>query len=82
MQQNNITYSGMPDKAYREIVKQATGSACCQVYPKRLSNQVSEACDAFFESRNIKYGSSWFHKQIDKKKETQQAQDEQRNANS
>jgi hypothetical protein len=74
MQQKNITYSGMPDKMYREIIKQATGSGHCKVYPKRLSNQVNEACDNFFKSRNIKYGSSWFHKQADRKQE--QAKDE------
>lgn len=29
--------------------------------PRGTAEQINEACDRFFESRNIVYGNSWFH---------------------
>ena len=44
--------------------------------PVNNARTVSEACDRFFESRNIRYGSAWFHDRNDRKKKIQQAKDE------
>jgi hypothetical protein len=51
------------------------------VMPVNNARIVSEACDRFFKSRNIRYGSAWFHDRLDRKKKIQQAKDEQ-NTNS
>ena len=52
------------------------------IIPANTASTVSSACDRFFESRNIQYGSAWFHDRNKRKKEIQKAKDEQRNTNS
>ena len=49
--------------------------------PVNTARTVGEACDKFFESRNIDYGNSWFHKRQKRKKEQEQTQNEQRDTN-
>jgi hypothetical protein len=51
------------------------------IIPANTASTVSSACDRFFESRNIKYGSSWFHERKERKKEIQQAQNERNTDN-
>ena len=46
------------------------------VFPANITRTVSQACDGFFKSRNIRYGSAWFHDRNDRKKKIQQAKDE------
>ena len=67
----------------KEIIKQSSqrNFGMYDVLPANIARTVSEACDRFFESRNIRYGSAWFHDRLDRKKKIQQARDE-RNTNS
>jgi len=62
----------------KEIIKQSSqrNFGMYDVLPANIARTVSEACDEFFESRNIRYGSAWFHDRIDRKKKIQQAKDE------
>ncbi|MDB4755085.1 hypothetical protein OAG19_00365 [Akkermansiaceae bacterium] len=67
----------------KEIIKQSSQGnfGMYDVMPVNNARIVSEACDNFFKSRNIRYGSAWFHDRLDRKKKIQQAKDEQ-NTNS
>lgn len=67
----------------KEIIKQSSQGnfGMYDVMPVNNARIVSEACDNFFKSRNIRYGSAWFHDRLDRKKKIQQAKDE-RNTNS
>jgi len=67
----------------KEIIKQSSQGnfGMYDVLPANIARTVSQACDDFFESRNIRYGSAWFHDRLDRKKKIQQARDE-RNTNS
>ena len=67
----------------KEIIKQSSQGnfGMYDVLPANIARTVSQACDDFFESRNIRYGSAWFHDRLDRKKKIQQAKDEQ-NTNS
>jgi len=67
----------------KDIIKQSSqrNFAMYDVMPMNNTRLVSEACDRFFKSRNIRYGSAWFHDRNDRKKKIQQAKDEQ-NTNS
>ena len=62
----------------KEIIKQSSQGnfGMYDVLPANIARTVSEACDRFFESRNIRYGSAWFHDRNDRKKKIQQAKDE------
>ena len=68
----------------KEIIQQSSQKnfGMYDVLPANIARTVSEACDEFFKSRNIRYGSAWFHDRNDRKKKIQQAKDEQRNTNS
>ena len=67
----------------KDIIQQSSQGnfGMYDVLPANIARTVSEACDRFFESRNIRYGSAWFHDRLDRKKKIQQAKDE-RNTNS
>tara|TARA_S200002703_G_scaffold28911_4_gene24713 strand:+ start:932 stop:1195 length:264 start_codon:yes stop_codon:yes gene_type:complete len=67
----------------KDIIKQSSQGnfGMYDVMPVNNTRIVSEACDRFFKSRNIRYGSAWFHDRLDRKKKIQQARDE-RNTNS
>ena len=67
----------------KDIIKQSSQGnfGMYDVMPINNARIVSEACDRFFKSRNIRYGSAWFHDRIDRKKKIQHAKDEQ-NTNS
>ena len=67
----------------KEIIQQSSQKnfGMYDVMPINNARIVSEACDRFFKSRNIRYGSAWFHDRLDRKKKIQQARDE-RNTNS
>ena len=62
----------------KEIIKQSSQGnfGMYDVLPANIARTVSEACDEFFKSRNIRYGSAWFHDRLDRKKKIQQAKDE------
>ena len=62
----------------KEIIKQSSQGnfGMYDVLPANCARTVSEACDEFFKSRNIRYGSAWFHDRNDRKKKIQQAKDE------
>lgn len=62
----------------KEIIKQSSQGnfGMYDVMPVNNARIVSEACDNFFKSRNIRYGSAWFHDRLDRKKKIQQAKDE------
>jgi hypothetical protein len=62
----------------KEIIKQSSQGnfGMYDVLPANIARTVSEACDGFFKSRNIRYGSAWFHDRLDRKKKIQQAKDE------
>ena len=66
----------------KDIIQQSSQGnfGMYDVLPANIARTVSEACDRFFESRNIRYGSAWFHDRNDRKKKIQQAKDE-RNTN-
>jgi len=82
-------YHALKDESLRkavenkEIIKQSSQGnfGMYDVLPANIARTVSEACDEFFKSRNIRYGSAWFHDRNDRKKKIQQARDE-RNTNS
>jgi hypothetical protein len=67
----------------KDIIKQSSQGnfGMYDVMPVNNASIVSEACDRFFERKNIRYGSAWFHDRLDRKKKIQQARDE-RNTNS
>jgi len=54
----------------KEIIKQSSQGnfGMYDVLPANIARTVSEACDEFFKSRNIRYGSAWYHDRIDRKK--------------
>lgn len=62
----------------KDIIKQSSQGnfGMYDVMPVNNARIVSEACDNFFKSRNIRYGSAWFHDRLDRKKKIQQAKDE------
>ena len=87
---NSVNQSDMQHDSFlkkavekKEIIKQSSQGnfGMYDVMPINNARIVSEACDRFFKSRNIRYGSAWFHDRIDRKKKIQQAKDEQ-NTNS
>lgn len=84
--QSDIEHDPFLKKAIdkKEIIQQSSQKnfGMYDVLPANIARTVSEACDEFFKSRNIRYGSAWFHDRIDRKKKIQQAKDEQRNTNS
>ena len=67
----------------KEIIKQSSQGnfGMYDVMPVNNARIVSEACDNFFKSRNIRYGSAWFHDRLDRKKKIQQARDERNTKN-
>lgn len=67
----------------KDIIKQSSQGnfGMFDVMPVNNARIVSEACDRFFERKDIRYGSAWFHDRLDRKKKIQQAKDE-RNTNS
>ena len=67
----------------KEIIKQSSQGnfGMYDVMPVNNARIVSEACDNFFKSRNIRYGSAWFHDRLDRKKKIQQAKDERNTKN-
>ena len=62
----------------KEIIKQSSQGnfGMYDVFPANITRTVSQACDGFFKSRNIRYGTAWYHDRIDRKKKIQQAKDE------
>ena len=62
----------------KEIIKQSSQGnfGMYDVFPANITRTVSQACDGFFKSRNIRYGTAWYHDRIDRKKKIQQARDE------
>ena len=87
---NSVNQSDMQHDSFlkkavekKEIIKQSSQGnfGMYDVLPANCARTVSEACDEFFKSRNIRYGSAWYHDRIDRKKKIQQAKDEQ-NTNS
>ena len=83
--QSDIEHDPFLKKAIdkKEIIQQSSQKnfGMYDVLPANIARTVSEACDEFFKSRNIRYGSAWFHDRLDRKKKIQQAKDE-RNTNS
>ena len=85
----NIDHHALRDESLykavknKDIIKQSSQGnfGMYDVMPVNNARIVSEACDRFFKSRNIRYGSAWFHDRLDRKKKIQQARDE-RNTNS
>tara|TARA_R110001583_G_scaffold7490_2_gene37090 strand:+ start:497 stop:766 length:270 start_codon:yes stop_codon:yes gene_type:complete len=67
----------------KDIIKQSSQGnfGMYDVMPVNNARIVSEACDNFFKSRNIRYGSAWFHDRLDRKKKIQQAKDERNTKN-
>ena len=57
----------------QDIVKQCPQGPCGAHIPINTATSVSKACDEFFKSRNISYGSSWFHER-NKRKELNQTE--------
>jgi len=57
--------------ASNDIIKQCSQAnfGLYDVLPMGISKDMGEACDKFFKSRNIKYGSSWFYGFTKEKKE-------------
>ena len=80
----NRDYHALKDEFLRkavekkEIIKQSSQGnfGMYDVLPANIARTVSEACDDFFKSRDIRYGSAWFHDRNDRKKKIQQAKDE------
>ena len=62
----------------KDIIKQSSQEnfGMFDVMPVNNARIVSEACDRFFERKDIRYGSAWFHDRLDRKKKIQQARDE------
>ena len=62
----------------KDIIKQSSQGnfGMYDVLPANIARTVSQACDGFFKSRNIRYGTAWYHDRIDRKKKIQQARDE------
>ena len=58
-----------------EIIKQSSQGnfGMYDVLPANIARTVSEACDRFFKSRNIRYGSPWYHNRLDRREKIQQA---------
>ena len=89
MERKGKDYAALKDDALykavlnKQIIKQSSQGnfGMYDVMPVNNARIVSEACDRFFKSRNIRYGSAWFHDRLDRKKKIQQARDE-RNTNS
>lgn len=89
MERKGKDYAALKDDALykavlnKQIIKQSSQGnfGMYDVMPVNNARIVSEACDRFFKSRNIRYGSAWFHDRLDRKKKIQQAKDE-RNTNS
>ena len=81
VRQAKIEHDSLLEKAIekKEIIQQSSEGnfGMYDVIPSNTGRIVGDACDRFFESRNIKYGSSWFHGQKDRKKELQKLKDEQ-----
>ena len=82
---NSVNQSDMQHDSFlkkavekKEIIKQSSQGnfGMYDVLPANCARTVSEACDEFFKSRNIRYGSAWFHDRLDRKKKIQQARDE------
>ena len=90
MEMRNRDYEALKDDGLlkavedKDIIKQSSQGnfGMYDVFPANITRTVSQACDGFFKSRNIRYGSAWFHDRNDRKKKIQQAKDEQRNTNS
>ena len=78
--QSDIQHDPFLKKAIdkKEIIQQSSQGnfGMYDVLPANIARTVSEACDDFFKSRNIRYGSAWFHDRNDRKKKIQQARDE------
>ena len=78
--QSDIQHDSFLKKAIdkKEIIKQSSQNnfGMYDVLPANIARTVSQACDEFFKSRNIRYGSAWFHDRNDRKKKIQQAKDE------
>jgi len=78
--QSDIQHDSFLKKAIdkKEIIQQSSQKnfGMYDVLPANIARTVSEACDEFFKSRNIRYGSAWFHDRNDRKKKIQQAKDE------
>ena len=89
MEMRNRDYEALKDDGLlkavedKDIIKQSSQGnfGMYDVLPANIARTVSQACDGFFKSRNIRYGSAWFHDRNDRKKKIQQAKDE-RNTNS
>jgi hypothetical protein len=78
--QSDIQHDPFLKKAIdkKEIIQQSSQKnfGMYDVLPANIARTVSQACDEFFKSRNIRYGSAWFHDRNDRKKKIQQAKDE------
>jgi len=77
---NNELHKAVKNNGSIKQCSQST-SGIYNTLPMGIAKSVNEACDKFFESRNIQYGSAWFHDRNKRKKEIQKAKDEQRNTN-
>lgn len=80
VRQAKIEHDALLEKAIEKkgIIQQSSEGnfGMYDVIPSNTGRIVGNACDRFFESRNIKYGSSWFHEQKERKKEKEQLKNE------
>lgn len=84
MEMRNRDYEALKDDGLlkavedKDIIKQSSQGnfGMYDVLPANIARTVSQACDGFFKSRNIRYGTAWYHDRIDRKKKIQQARDE------